>query len=323
MARFDPEPFLLYGLRGKVIVLTGGANGIGAATVDLLYENGALVVFGDLDADAGKKVEARYPERVQFVSTDVSIYSSLLNLFHAAYAKYHRVDHAFSIAGVSEQSSWFHPSLDLNSLENVPEPIVLKVDLLGPIYFSRIAAGFLRQRTSTDGNEGGTAEKKSLVLVSSVAGFMESPGLPIYCAAKHGVLGLMRSLRCSLPQTHGISVSAVCPWMSATSMVDDIEGPWQRAGLPVNQPAEVAQIIVGLAALGEEGNGKSIYVEGGRGWDIETGLEQTRNQWMGQKQSEAWLEGEKFLRSHPASAAYWLGQNGIQGSTAEEKSDQG
>ncbi|RAK98123.1 putative 3-hydroxyacyl-CoA dehydrogenase [Aspergillus ibericus CBS 121593] len=301
MARFDPEPILFYGLNDKVVVLTGGAHGIGAATVSLLYENGAHVVFGDRDGSAANVIEERYRDRVHFVHTNVSNYSSVLNLFKVAYSKHGRIDHAFAIAGISEQTNWFHPGLNLESIETIPEPSTLNVDLLGTIYFARIAAVYLRQGVSSEED----SADKSLILVSSIAGFTESPGMPLYCAAKHGVLGLMRALRPSLPASHGISVSAVCPWMSATGMVDDIQDAWQRAGLPMNQPSEVAQIIVGLAAVGEEGNGKTIYVEGGRGWDIEAGLDDTREIWMGKSQSQSWLEGQKLLMAHPGSAAYW------------------
>ncbi|KAL4757029.1 uncharacterized protein BDW70DRAFT_144077 [Aspergillus foveolatus] len=121
MARFDPEPMLFFALDSKVVVLTGGANGIGAATVSLLYEHGASIVFGDRDVEAGERVAASYQdkERVRFVATDVMSYASTLALFKDAYQNYGRVDHAFAIAGVDEQGSWFHPSETLESLEKV------------------------------------------------------------------------------------------------------------------------------------------------------------------------------------------------------------
>lgn len=147
--------------------------------------------------------------------------------------------------------------------------------------------------------------KKSLVLVSSIAGFTESPGLPLYGASKHGILGLMRSLRTSLYTTHGISVSAVCPWMVRTGMVTSIAARWQRAGLAMNSADDVANVILGLAATADESNGKAIYVEGGRGWDIEEGLDRTRVEWMGREQSLAWEKGQELLSSHSDSAAYW------------------
>ncbi|OJJ45324.1 hypothetical protein ASPZODRAFT_17540 [Penicilliopsis zonata CBS 506.65] len=121
-------------------------------------------------------------------------------------------------------------------IERAPEPWTLNGDLLGTLYFARIAAVFLRQDASREAD-------RSLVLVSSIAGFTGSPGLPLYSASKHGVLGLMCALRTSLPDTHKISVSAVCPWTSAKGMEDE---------------------IAGLAAWGRRATRKTIYVEGGR-----------------------------------------------------------
>ena len=84
----------------------------------------------------------------------------------------------------------FDPSLTLETVQEEPKKSISIVDvnLKGPLYFSRIAAVYLRQ-----GKGGG--QDKSLTLVSSVAGFREDPGLYVYIASKHGVLGLMRSLR--------------------------------------------------------------------------------------------------------------------------------
>jgi NAD(P)-dependent dehydrogenase (short-subunit alcohol dehydrogenase family) len=191
----------------------------------------------------------------------------------------------------------------LMALQKAPDLVTLNVNLLGALYFTRIAAVYLRQGQE-DADD--TESDKSIVLVSSIAGFTEAPGLPLYCASKHGILGLMRSLRTSLPATHNISVSAVCPWMTSTAMVDDLAGAWQRSGLPVNQAEDVAKAVAGLAALGGEVNGKSIYVEGGRAWDIEAGLDETRERWMGATQSRTWEEGQRFLRGNPGSPAYWV-----------------
>ena len=87
-------------------------------------------------------------------------------------------------------------------------------------------------------------EDKSLVLVSSTAGFKETPGLFVYQASKHGVLGLLRSLRLYLPKTHGVRVNAICPWMTDTVMVDGIRDNWVKERLPVNTPADVGRIMI-------------------------------------------------------------------------------
>jgi len=90
----------------------------------------------------------------------------------------------------------FDPDLTLESVreEPVKSAKVLDVNLKGEVYFARIASVYLRQ-PDVNSKSSTAAADKSLTLVSSVAGFREDPGLFVYTASKHGVLGLMRSLR--------------------------------------------------------------------------------------------------------------------------------
>ncbi|MCJ1477989.1 hypothetical protein MMC13_006664 [Lambiella insularis] len=294
MSRFAPAEERLANLRGKVVVLTGGANGIGAATVRLLFEAGASVVFGDVDTKNGEPiVEELRSQEVLFMKTDASKYEDNIALFKTAYELYGKVDHAMSIAGIVEQGNWFDPSLTLESVEKVnrldlePTKIVLDVNLVGVLYFARIASVYLRQNRK----EG---EDKSLTLLSSVAGFKESPGLFVYQAAKHGVLGLMRTLRPYLPVACGIRVNAICPWMTATAVVAGIEGNWYKENLPVNQPADVAKVIVDVTRS-EKLNGKAFYIEGGRGWEIEDKINELEPQWLGEEASRSLAKGQALL----------------------------
>jgi len=137
-------------------------------------------------------------------------------------------------------------------------------------------------------------EDKSLVLVSSIAGFKESPGLFVYQASKHGVMGLMRSLRPYLPKYYGIRVNAICPWMTDTQMVDGIREGWYKEGLPVNQPGDVGRVIIEMG-ITRAWNGRAILVEGGRGWDIEEGLAATEEIWLDKKVAESVEKGQVLL----------------------------
>jgi NAD(P)-dependent dehydrogenase (short-subunit alcohol dehydrogenase family) len=160
------------------------------------------------------------------------------------------------------------------------------VNLTGSLYFARIAAVYLKEGAKP-------AEDKSLVLLSSTAGFKETPGLFAYTASKHGVLGLLRSARPYLPKTHNIRVNAICPWMTDTVMVDGIRDNWVKEGLPVNQPEDVARVILEVA--GDGGNGKAVFVEGGRGWDIEEGINRTEEVWLGRDVSRTLARGQEVL----------------------------
>ncbi|RFU27054.1 hypothetical protein B7463_g9285, partial [Scytalidium lignicola] len=281
-------------LKDKVVVITGSANGIGAATVKQLYDNGAKVVHGDWDATNGEKLDASLKSNSSsssgeshFVKIDVFNYSSVISLFEKAWRLYKRVDIAISNAGVEETGQWFDPNLDRETIKEKPSTRTVDVNLTGTLYFARVAAVYLK-----DGAKAG--EDKSLVLVSSIAGFKDGPGLFVYQASKHGVLGLMRSLRSFLPKYHGIRVNAICPWMTNTQMVDGIREGWFREGLPVNQPGDVGRVIIEMG-ITKSWNGRGVLVEGGRGWDIEEGLEATEKIWLGEQLSKTVERGQVLL----------------------------
>ncbi|KAL4994046.1 hypothetical protein BDV10DRAFT_199066 [Aspergillus recurvatus] len=305
-------------LKDKVIVLTGGANGIGASLVEYAVQTGAYVCFGDVSAQAGeaiaKTVNANSPSsppRAVFVQTDVTNYGSVLSLFDRAIQVYGHVDHAVAGAGIVEIGNVFDPALDMQSIrevstdscirrkgydnerEQAPPTKVLDVNLLGCLYTARIASVYLRQNRPEPGAD------RSVILISSVAGFKESPGLFVYQASKHGVIGLMRALRLYLhgpASAHNIRVNCICPWMTTTVMVKGIQEGWAKAGLPMNSPMDVAKIAA--AVLGDASlNGTSMYVEGGRAWEIEANLDRLEPSWLGEEPSMSLAKGQAVLGS--------------------------
>jgi NAD(P)-dependent dehydrogenase (short-subunit alcohol dehydrogenase family) len=133
---------------------------------------------------------------VKFVHCDVTIYADNLALFDAAYQTFGQIDHAFSNAGLGEQGNIFSPELTLESVREEPRSSVQVVDvnLKGPLYFARLASVYLRQVPKGEEIDAVPMDK-SLTFTSSVAAFREDPGLYVYVASKHGVMGLMRVLR--------------------------------------------------------------------------------------------------------------------------------
>lgn len=180
-------------LKDKVVVLTGGALGVGASLVRLLHSAGAHVFFGDILDSPGQALEeelsATSSTHIKYVHCDVTSYSDNLALFDLALSTCGRIDHAVANAGLGEQTGMFDPGLTLESVRQEPKKAmnVVDVNLKGELHFANLASVYLRQ--------GEGRGDRSLTLVSSVAGFREDPGLNVYVAAKHGVLGLMRVLR--------------------------------------------------------------------------------------------------------------------------------
>ncbi|KAK6006919.1 hypothetical protein QM012_005927 [Aureobasidium pullulans] len=303
MSRFEP-PELGTHLQGKVVVLTGGALGIGAELVRLLHSHGSSVFFGDVLIPQGEALASELSastqpgQVVKFLYTNVSDHLSNLGLFELAYKTCGRVDHAASVAGINREENIVDEGLDLESVRREPDiDDSLNVNLRGPILFSRLASVYLRQQAplndKSSSSTTATTTNKSLTLVSSVAGFTEAPGLAIYSSSKHGVYGLMRALRKVLIKS-SIRTNAICPWMTETRMVTGIEESWKEAGLPRNKAVDVARVIAGVM-FAESLNGEALYVEGGRAWGIEEGIERTQPQWMGEKQSRDFQKGQEVL----------------------------
>ncbi|KAM0722159.1 hypothetical protein Q7P37_001600 [Cladosporium fusiforme] len=288
-------------LKGKVIVLTGGAIGIGAVLVRLLHNTSAHVFFGDVLDEPALALEKELNSEaavVKFVHCDVTSYADNLALFDAAHKAFGRVDHAISNAGLGEQGNIISPDLNLDTVREEPKQSVLPVDvnLKGPLYFARLASVYLRQ--GTDGNSVDRANDKSLTFTSSVAAFREDPGLYVYVASKHGVMGLMRVLRSTLihSKPYAIRTNTVCPWMTRTRLTEGIEEAWDATGLPGNMPEDIARILMGVMADSSV-NGEAVYVEGGRGWKIEQPKINLRPQWLGERQTSQLDEGTRVLGS--------------------------
>ncbi|KAJ5704492.1 hypothetical protein N7536_000181 [Penicillium majusculum] len=296
MAQFFPN-VTLDSLKEKVLVITGGANGIGASLVEYCCQNGAYVCFGDTAVLEGDQLAKRLcasslssssqPQTI-FCETDVTEYKSIVNLFDTALNAYGHIDHAIAGAGIMEIGNWFDPHL---TLEDVREPAttkVLDVNLVGCLSVTRIASVYLRQNRPKDGD-------RSITLISSVAGFKESPGLFVYQASKHGVLGLMRALRLYLPSLpFQLRINTVCRWMTTTGMVEGIQNAWINADIPVNSPMDVAIVTAGLL-VGPQLNGKSVYVEGERAWEIEANIDRLEPQWLGEEPSRSLAKGQAVL----------------------------
>ena len=152
-------------LKDKVVVLTGGANGIGAATLRYLVQAGAKVVFGDYDKSAGdnivKSLSGAATEPV-FVQVDTSKYEDNVKLFKTALDKFGRVDHGIACAGIIEKGKWFDPELTIETVEKPETTQVIDINFLGVAYFMRIALVYLRH-----GRKEG--EDKSITLIASAA----------------------------------------------------------------------------------------------------------------------------------------------------------
>jgi len=164
--------------------------------------------------------------------------------------------------------------------------------LTSVISFSRIALAYMKSNNL----ELAPAEdfSKSIVLVSSIAGITEAPGLFAYSPAKHGVIGLMRALRPWAPVKYGVRANAICPWATDTHLLSGVKDKWVKEKMPMNTPENVARLILQCAA-DKALNGTAVFVSGGRGFDTEEGINRTLPQWMGEENAKQFLRGQEVL----------------------------
>ncbi|KAH6670250.1 hypothetical protein F5X68DRAFT_248796 [Plectosphaerella plurivora] len=215
----------------------------------------------------------------------VTIWDDQLRLFETTLAKHGRIDIVLANAGIDEiAEDAFADTLDEAGRLREPTLVVLDVNLGGAIYTTKLALSFFR-RLGTPG---------SIVATGSAASYLDTPGIPIYNAAKHGVIGLVRSLRDTLAAEGLVRANVVAPWFTLTPFTAKVAPVWKEAGLPVNTPADVARAVVFLA-LNKEYHGKSIYVSNGGYTELEGPVQASRPSWLG-AQNTAWVDQRKAAK---------------------------
>lgn len=137
---------------------------------------------------------------MKYAHCDVTSYASQLSLFKIAKSLFSRIDIVVANAGISNPRDPFSSDADINVAFSTTE---IDVNLKGCLYTARIGNHFLRENGDGD-----------LVLLSSIAGFKESTGLPAYTASKHGVVGILRGQSVQSAR-EGVRMNVVCPWMTS------------------------------------------------------------------------------------------------------------
>jgi len=287
-------------LDGKVAIVTGGASGMGLATVERFVAEGAAVVFADLPAadfdslvervgeeqaklhyrnrakdgpNDGYAIAERLGERVRFVPADVTVADQLAEVIDAAVHGFGGLDIMFNNAGVGGAEG---------SVIDCPEPVfdrVIDVDLKAVWRGIKLAAPPMIER-------GGG----SIISTSSGAALMGIPGLAAYSAAKGGVVALTRAAAMELASKH-VRVNCICPGGIVTPIIYDspilgasidpdslravlaMAHPIPRAG----EPEDIANAALWLAS--DESSfvtGQAIAVDGGLSAEADSRMRSAR-----------------------------------------------
>jgi len=222
-------------LTGRVAVVTGGASGIGLATVRRFVAEGARVVIGDVQGDRASEVAAELGEAVASRPCDVRAEPDVEALFEEAVARFGGVDVAFANAGVGA----FAPVVDVDPDDWKQ---VIDVNLVGPLLTVKHAARRM--------HGGG-----SIVLTASLNAVQPAAGMSAYCCSKAGLAMLAQVAALELGP-RGIRVNAIGPGLVRTGLTDAmwlmpriVEEFDENAPLDTTTSAEdVANLVAFLAS---------------------------------------------------------------------------
>lgn len=171
-------------------------------------ENGANVIVGDWNEEAAALL-APYGDRALFKKCDVSKWDDVLGLFEAAHEKFGVIHSVLSNAGISTHEGLLSDEFDKESGKLMaPSLKSIDVNLVGSIYVTKCAIHFFRKWPDV---------ASQLVITASAGAYFPAPPLYIYCAAKAGLLGLMRGLR-SETIKENITINTVAPWFTSRSI---------------------------------------------------------------------------------------------------------
>ncbi|OAP63571.1 hypothetical protein AYL99_02798 [Fonsecaea erecta] len=198
-------------MSGGFAFVTGGASGLGRGVAQMLVKNDIKVFIVDRDLEGAQKVvDELGSQMARCAQVDVANWNSQVKAFSQAVADFGRIDYVYPIAGIGERA-WIPNDPSMTGFVQ-PDLSVLDIDLTGVFYTVALAVQqFRKQQPGKDGFRG------KIGTVASVCGFYTCPTLPVYTAAKHGVVGLVRSYGKYLPEEK-ITFNAVCPNVIRTNI---------------------------------------------------------------------------------------------------------
>jgi len=222
-------------LEGQVALITGGASGIGEATVRMFVREGARVVIADIQDERGERIAGELGDAAIFQHTNVAHENDIAAAVDRAVSEFGRLDCMFANAGIVGA---------VGPIDEIPAEeydATMGINLRGAFLCMKHAARVMKPQGS------GT-----ILSTSSIAALQGGLGPHVYTAAKSALIGLTRNVAAELVGK-GIRVNCIVPGNLATEMI---------AGMVTGDPDDLSGIEEGMA------NSSPIPGRAGKGKDI-------------------------------------------------------
>ncbi len=193
-----------------IALVTGGASGLGEATVREIVANGGKVAIADLNEDAGNALSEELGDSALFCKTDVTNEKEVSNILDQGMDAFGAITAAVNFAGIAVAAKTLG--------KDGPHPLklyqkVIDINLIGTFNVCRLAAERMQKNSPTEDGELG-----AIVNTASVAAYDGQKGQPAYAASKAGIAGLTLPMARDLA-SYGVRVNTIAPGLFLTPLL--------------------------------------------------------------------------------------------------------
>ena len=246
-------------LKGRTVLVTGGASGLGGATVDMVVAAGGRAVIVDVNEQTGNAAAARHGDAVRFVQTDVTSDAEMQRAVESGVKAFGEINGLVCAAGIAVAERVL-PKDGVLPLERFTR--IINVNLVGTFNALRIVAASMQNNQPNEAGERGV-----IVTTASVAAFDGQIGQAAYSASKGGIVAMTLPLAREFARM-GVRVLTIAPGTFDTPLMNNLpeaarQSLAQQVPFPsrLGRPPEYAALVKHLFE-NEMLNGETIRLDG-------------------------------------------------------------